>query len=272
MKKYPHRVQALSGRNGSSRWRVDFHKLLSCPYGIAGFSIALMFFVLPTSANFSQGRLDFASIQKLTLRHWKVRSSKTQRLVVQRLTRFLEAKMLVFPVERSHADLAALIVRLCAKYEIDPVLVLSMIQHESDFNPNAVSPMGARGLMQLMPGTAQFVVERLLDARTREGILMAGGISPQTLEDPFLNITLGVAYLHYLRERYEGNLPRFLAAYNAGPGAVDIRLGQDLGPLFERWTAVYPYIQAVSGSLNSMRDALDPVSPDLGLTRVKTTL
>lgn len=250
MKKYRHRVS----RRLSSPWRVDYRRLLKCPYGIMSLCIAALFFVAPTSANLGQGRLDFAALQKLTLRHWKVRSTKAEKLLVKRITRLLEAKMLDFPVDRQHHELAAVIVRLCSKYEIDPVLVISMIQHESDFNPHALSPMGARGLMQLMPGTAQFVVERLLDARTREGILLGGGLN---LEDPILNVTLGVAYLHYLRQRYEGNLPQFLAAYNAGPGAVDIRMGQDLGPMFERWTAVYPYIHAVSSSFDAIRDSLE---------------
>ena len=114
--------------------------------------------------------------------------------------------------------------------------------------------MGARGLMQLMPGTAQFVVDRLLDSRTRSVILAQKELN---LEDPFLNVTLGIAYLHYLRNRYADNLPQFLAAYNAGPGAVDIKLGKDLGPRFERWAAVHPYILAVSGSIESIRNAME---------------
>jgi len=92
--------------------------------------------------------------------------------------------------------------RYAAKYGVDPVLVRAVIQVESDFNPKTVSHKGARGLMQLMPGTA---------ARY--------GVSLETIHDPELNIKAGVRYLAYLLELF-GDKPRALAAYNAGEGAV----------------------------------------------------
>ena len=87
-----------------------------------------------------------------------------------------------------------------AKYGVDPTFVRAVIQVESDFNPMCVSHKGARGLMQLMPGTAK-----------RYGVT--------SVHDPEQNIQGGVRYLAYLLGLF-GDMPRALAAYNAGEGAV----------------------------------------------------
>lgn len=86
------------------------------------------------------------------------------------------------------------------QYGVDPVLVRAVIQIESNFNPTCVSSKGARGLMQLMPGTAK-----------RFGV--------NNVHDPEQNIRGGVAYLAILLRMF-GDLPRALAAYNAGEGTV----------------------------------------------------
>jgi soluble lytic murein transglycosylase-like protein len=95
----------------------------------------------------------------------------------------------------------ALIDRYAAQYGVDPVLVRAVIQVESDFNPMCVSNKGARGLMQLMPETAR-----------RYGV--------RRVHDPEDNIRGGVAYLAFLLNNFSNDLPRVLAAYNAGEGAV----------------------------------------------------
>ena len=93
-----------------------------------------------------------------------------------------------------------LIEKYAAKNGVDPVLVRAVIQVKSDFNVNCVSNKGARGLMQLMPGTAK-----------RYGVTK--------VHDAEQNIKGGVQYLAYLLELF-GDKPRALAAYNAGEGAV----------------------------------------------------
>ncbi len=89
-----------------------------------------------------------------------------------------------------------------SRHHIPPALINAVIEVESSFNPRAVSPRGAMGLMQLMPDVAASL----------------------GVEDPFEpeeNIRGGVALLRRLLDKYEGDYTRALAAYNAGEGAVD---------------------------------------------------
>jgi soluble lytic murein transglycosylase-like protein len=90
---------------------------------------------------------------------------------------------------------------IARRYGVDERLVHSVISVESAWRPDAVSPKGAVGLMQLMPGTAKML-----------------GVDP---DDPVQNIEGGVKYLSRLSEKYNGDLEKTLAAYNAGPGRVD---------------------------------------------------
>lgn len=86
-------------------------------------------------------------------------------------------------------------------YDLDPALIRSVIETESAFNASAVSPVGAAGLMQLMPTVAE-------------------SLGVQNLFDPRENIMAGAQLLRELIDRYRGNLPLVLAGYNAGPTAV----------------------------------------------------
>lgn len=97
---------------------------------------------------------------------------------------------------------AAEIQETAARHGVDPELVRTLIQVESDFNPWAVSPKGAQGLMQLMPRTAASL-----------------GVS--NAFNPRQNIEGGVRHLRALIDRYRGDLQLALAAYNAGAPAVD---------------------------------------------------
>ena len=87
------------------------------------------------------------------------------------------------------------------KYDVDPALVAAVVEQESKFRSRARSQVGARGLMQLMPRTG-----RWLGARN--------------LYDPEQNIDAGVKYIKYLQKRFNGNVKKTIAAYNAGEGNV----------------------------------------------------
>jgi soluble lytic murein transglycosylase len=89
-------------------------------------------------------------------------------------------------------------------------LTLGIIRQESSFDTSETSPVGARGLMQLMPGTAREVGLKL-------GIATS---VPALTTNPTLNVTLGTAYLRTLLARFGGSVPLAAAAYNAGPGRV----------------------------------------------------
>lgn len=98
-----------------------------------------------------------------------------------------------------------------ANGRVEPALLLALIRQESEFRLDAVSHAGARGLMQLMPATAQLTANRL-------------GISHSTemlTRDPAHNIRLGSEYLAQMLDRYNGSYVLAIAAYNAGPGRVD---------------------------------------------------
>jgi soluble lytic murein transglycosylase-like protein len=88
------------------------------------------------------------------------------------------------------------------RHRVDPALVRAVIQAESNWNPWAVSHKGAQGLMQLVPGTA-------------------GRFGVADVFNPEQNIDAGVRYLRSLLQRYNGDLTKSIAAYNAGVSAVD---------------------------------------------------
>ena len=99
------------------------------------------------------------------------------------------------------------------RHKLEPSLVLAVMHVESRFYNFAVSPVGALGLMQVMPATGAELAARV-------GVDWLG---PHTLFDPTSNVKLGVAYLRELSDRY-GSISTALAAYNWGPGRIDRRL------------------------------------------------
>ncbi|WP_336987066.1 lytic transglycosylase domain-containing protein [Altererythrobacter aquiaggeris] len=130
------------------------------------------------------------------------------------LTFFAEGEMPVVPdhavaypqvaAANLPAAYSAKVHELSARFDLSPSLIEALVWQESRWRANAVSPVGARGLAQLMPGTAREL-----------------GVNP---DDPFANLEGGARYLRQQIDRFDGDLERALAAYNAGPGRV-IRAG-----------------------------------------------
>jgi soluble lytic murein transglycosylase len=126
---------------------------------------------------------------------------------------------------------------------LDPLIVGALIMAESDWNPRALSRVGARGLMQLMPDTGRRMAESL-------GVVVS---SDDQLFDSALNLQLGVTYLGELSRRFEGRLPLVLASYNAGEEQVSKWWSKRSGDDIEEFIANIPfretrrYVQRVYG-------------------------
>ena len=120
---------------------------------------------------------------------------------------------------------AAKVAELSARYDLSPALIEALVWQESRWRAQAVSPVGARGLAQLMPGTARDL-----------------GVNP---DDPFANLEGGARYLREQLDRFDGDVERALAAYNAGPGRVIAAKGS---PAIRE---TQNYVTAVMGRLSN---------------------
>lgn len=118
----------------------------------------------------------------------------------------------------TQSKIAALILRLAPEYGISPELAMAVAAVESNFDPRALSPKNAQGVMQLIPATA---------AR----------FNVRNVWNPEDNIRGGLAYLRWLHRRFAGDLSKVVAAYNAGEGAVDRHGG--IPPYYETQSYVF---------------------------------
>jgi len=152
------------------------------------------------------------------------------------------------------AEVSALVASIATRHQVEPLLVDSVIQVESNYNPYAISSKGAMGLMQLIPGTAR-----------RFGV-------SDTFQ-PEQNIEGGVRYLKYLMELYRGDEKLALAAYNAGEGAVAKYKGVPPYPETQN------YVSQVGKRLDQSREAekrakaaTPPAKPEIHVPAIEKTV
>ena len=126
----------------------------------------------------------------------EVKKIEKEGVFPKRSWRYAEERQPLF-----HSRFDKLIVEAAKHFDVDAALVSAVIKAESDFNPRETSHKGARGLMQLMPATAE-----------RFGV--------SNSYDPVANVYAGTRYLHWLLDTFEGNADLAVAAYNAGEGAI----------------------------------------------------
>jgi len=140
--------------------------------------------------------------------------------------------MKIYSIVRSHRpdiaeeeawEISEVILAESSGYGLDPMLVLAVIDVESKFQYGAVSPAGARGIMQILPYVAQSLVQKI----GLHQLSHSNSFRPEFLDDPVLNIKLGVYYLHDLKKSFR-NLTHALTAYNMGPTETKNRLENDL--------------------------------------------
>jgi soluble lytic murein transglycosylase len=120
--------------------------------------------------------------------------------------------------EASAWSLAAAISDEARKHDLDPLLVLALINVESRFQPERTSPHGARGLMQILPFVGSDLASRADLGESWEG--------ERSLDDPILNVKLGIFYLGSLMKQFK-NLELALTAYNWGPTRLQSRIEED---------------------------------------------
>lgn len=118
---------------------------------------------------------------------------------------FLVAQRVSYPLKYQDQ-----IEQMARKYDLEPSLIFGVIHTESRMNPQAVSPVGAVGLMQIMPDTGQWIAQKLNWEDFEE----------EQLKMPEKNLELGCWYLRYLLDRFDADINAVLAGYNAGLNRV----------------------------------------------------
>jgi soluble lytic murein transglycosylase-like protein len=126
--------------------------------------------------------------------------------------------------------------KVASEFQLEPALIKAVALVESGFNPGAVSPKGAKGLMQLMPATAR-------------------SYGVRNIHDPYENLRAGANHLRRLLDEFDGDLTLALAAYNAGSGAVRKHGG------VPRYRETQDYVRKVEGHLGKQTRRARPAAP-----------
>ena len=158
-------------------------------------------------------------------------------------------------------DYEEYVVKYSKEYDVDPVLVFSVIKVESNFHADATSEVGARGLMQIMSDAYDWIKFRLDD-------------DSQSFDDMYdaeTNIRYGAYYLGYLMEKYDGSIDLTAAAYHCGMGMVDGWLADgtvsaenfDVGDIPEENDQTSHYVNKINSAYSAYKEILSEGKTDL---------
>ncbi len=142
-------------------------------------------------------------------------------------------------------SIALTVIDQASKFSLDPYFILAVISGESSFNPLAVGPVGEIGMMQIRPATGEWI----------SSIMKYKWRGKNSLRDPIHNIKLGVAYLSWLRNKFQGHGQLYLAAYNMGPHSVKKALAKNVYPkdypihVMKRYVSFYKDMRKIPGTL-----------------------
>ena len=149
-----------------------------------------------------------------------------------------------------------LIVRAADEFELEPWHVAAVVRCESSFDPNATSNVGARGLMQIMPDTGEWLAGKFKEAEN---------FNPDSLYEPETNLKYGCWYLNWLMGRYNRDIVLVTSAYHAGHGTVDKWLadgavspdGQTIQPDAIPYSSTQTYVSRVLRAYEKYEELYD---------------
>lgn len=204
---------------------------------------------VPETLGDVQKRLRLEHAQELLGRHYAkslVRNGENIKKINSQIYRWTRER-LPTRYKKDHAKIAQTIIDESLKFGFDPVFLLSVIQSESRFNPDARGGHGEIGLMQILPPTGSWIAEKA-------GIKWRG---PNTLKDNIANIKLGAAYFAFLRDRFDMHARLYIAAYNMGQRNVDLALDKKIWPkdypglVMKNYIEFYSSLEAPATSIST---------------------
>lgn len=157
-----------------------------------------------------------------------------------------------------YQEVAQAIIDESLRYEFDPILLLSVIQGESSFNPDMLGGVGEIGLMQIRPETGKWISQK-------SNMKWKG---KKSLFDPVTNIRIGAAYLNFLRDRFDSHARLYLAAYNMGQRNVDSALSRNIWPkdypihVMRRYVDFYADLKEVTQKKEAKKAAQEKAAND----------
>lgn len=200
-----------------------------------------------------QRKLRLQHAQELLGKHYQyseVRSGEKVRRINGQVYRWTQEGL---PLKHRHRyqEVAQAIIDESLRYEFDPILLLSVIQGESSFNPDMLGGVGEIGLMQIRPETGKWITQKF-------NMQWKG---KKSLFDPVTNIRIGAAYLSFLRDRFDSHARLYLAAYNMGQRNVDSALARNIWPkdypihVMRRYVDFYADLKEVTEKKEAKRAA-----------------